>query len=198
MARSYRIKPDQLEAVHIYVNTRGGSIRVLHDLDLYRRVVGTSSDEVPLFCFNHEDYPDGLPEGMFKETAYFAPVTFAIGEEISNKSIKYEDNPKNPSEPLVRVDLALRTSLRIKHLLRKWSLSDEDETLLLTTYNRPDGRVQLTNESIAMINNEVDPKIIRGFMEAYEFHVRASVEEIENEAVDAIKEGSGGKIEVKN
>jgi hypothetical protein len=194
MARSYRIKSDQLEEVHIFVDTRRG-FNVLHDFDLYRSGAGISLEEVPSFCFDASKFPDGLPEGVYKETASFAPTSFAVSEEIDAESLKYDsDNTAN-----IRIDLSKRTNLRIKYLLRHWTLSDEDQSLTLTTYQRPaDGRIHLTKESIALINNEVNPRLVKAFMEAYELKQRSAFQQIEDDAINAVKEGSGGRIAVKN
>lgn len=197
MARSYKIKPDQLEEVHIYVDTRGKTLRVLHDIDLFRKATGIS-DPSSLVCFDPSEHPSGLPDGVFKESAQFAPLTYTISEEIDKETIVYDENPANSAEPRVRLDLTKRSALRIKYLLRSWSLSDTDGTLALTTYKRPDGRVHLTNESLQLVNNEVDPKLVKGFLEAYEFARRSEYQQMELEAVEAIKESSGGKLNVKN
>jgi len=194
MARSYKIKPDQLEEVHIFVDTRNGAFNVLHDIDLYKRIVGDSDERVRLFCFDESLYPDGLPEGIYKETARFAPTSFAVSEEIDNESLKYE----NDDSGTIRIDMTKRTNLRIKYLLREWTLSEAEPSLMLRIYKRPDGRAQLDNESIALVNNEVHPKLIKGFMEAYELNQRLAFKKVEDEAIDAVKEGSGGKIKVKN
>jgi hypothetical protein len=193
MARSYKIKPDQLEEVHIFVDTRRG-FNIFHDVVLYRRATGISEDETPLFCFDASKHPDGLPEGVYRETAKFSPTSFVVSEEIDQESLKYDGDVSTD----IRIDLSKRTNLRIKYLLREWSLSDTDLSLTLTTYTRPDGRKQLSNESIALINNEVHPRIVKAFMEAYELHQRSAFQRVEDEAVLAVKEGSGGKIKVKN
>lgn len=194
MARSYTVKPDRLDAVSIFIDTRFGNLQILHDRDVFKRATGQENPPMSMVI----DVKNPLPEGVFKEMASFAPMTFAVSEEIDKETISYDDDPKQPGGQKVKLDLTKRTYLRILYLLRSWTLSESDKNLTLTTYKRPDGRLQLTNESMNLINNVVDPKIVRGFMEAYEFSQRISAQQIEEEAIKALADASGGKINVKN
>jgi hypothetical protein len=185
MARSYRVKPNDLIECSIFVDTRGSRLRVLQDAALYSKATGQPGTVSGLI---EADKP--LPEGVFKETASFARSSFAIQQEIDANSMEYVgDN--------VRINIMKRDQMRIRYLLRDWTLTEGEENKKINLDKQTvGGRTSLTDKAYTLVMNEIEPALIQGFLICLDLTERAAAEEMAKQAVAELKEGSG--INAKN
>lgn len=186
--RSYRVDPNETVSVSIFVDTRNNSFSVLQDKNLVSKALGEDVSS-PFFSFDHSKEDGSLPEGVFKETAYFSRVNYEISQEIEKECIDYDANGN------VKYDFLKRSYMRIKYLLKDWTLKDSDPTLTLTVIDdKKKNRKVLSDKSVDTVMKEVNPLVIKGFMEAYDLSDRIDAFEDEQRAIEAVeKEGLKAK-----
>lgn len=183
--RSYRVKPNDLVECSIFVDTRGSRLRVLQDAALYSKATGQPPTVGGLI-----DSSQPLPEGVVKETAMFAKTSFAVQQEIDANSMEYVGEN-------VRINVQKRDQMRIRYLLRDWTLSDGEANVKIALDKQTvAGRTSLTDKSYNMVMNEIEPSLIQGFLICLDLTERAAAVEMEQQAISELKEGSG--IKAKN
>lgn len=180
MARKYMLDPNETVRVVIFADTRNGLV-VHQSSDIYRRIVG--SDPV-------ESYEPGqkLPDGVYEEWAEFAKPSFSLQQEIEQETISYGSGDDGG----VKVNVVKQSEMKLRFLLRDWSLSQEPK-LKLVSVKDAKSRKHLTPQCMKVILNEVEPAIVSGFLTALNWHAIQRTKKVEEEVQAEVEEATGIK-----
>lgn len=179
MARKYLLDPNETVRVVIFVDTRNGLV-VHHAKDIFERITG--SDPAAAYEPGQE-----LPEGVYEEWAEFAKPSFSLQQEIEQDTIEYDD------EGNVKVNIIKQSEMKLKYLLRDWSLSAEEPELKLVTVKDAKSRAHLTPDCMKMILNRVQPALVSGFLTAHAWHNQRRINKTEEETKKEVQAATGIK-----
>ena len=180
MARKYMLDPNETVRVVIFVDTRNGLV-VHQQKDIYERIVGTA----PVVSFDEDQE---LPAGVFKEWAEFSKPTFVLQQEIEQETIDYKGSGDDAT---FKVNVVKQSEMKLRYLLRAWSLSVEEPALKLVTVKDAKGRQHLTPQCLFMVLNQVQPALVAGFLTAYNWHNQQKMKKLEEEVKKEVEEATG-------
>ena len=182
MARKYMLDPNETVRVVIFVDTRNGLVVHQHK-DVYERVLGTKNQPA-------EHYGDDskLPEGIYREWADFAKPSFSLQQEIEQETIDYSGSGEDTT---FKVNLVKQLEMKLKYLLRKWSLDEDEPKLKLTVVKDAKNRSNLTPQCMNVVMNQVQPAVIAGFLTAYNWIGQKKLKKLEEEVKKEVEEATG-------
>jgi hypothetical protein len=217
----YKINPADRIETSIYVDTRHGHIKILIDRCLHRQGTAPCDGDVKAPCkakfdgcnctlkvvstdeigrmksvgviTGDADNPEILPEGIYKETAFWKKENWRIRQMIDEESTITDSTGRR------HYSLERQRKMRIKYLLSDWTLKDDDPTFAIKKkLNIGEDAVveEIDPKVYRVILNEVAPEIITAFIDSYERKMLEPYFVAEQEAIDMLKDEAG--INAKN
>lgn len=179
MARKYLLDPNETVRVVIFVDTRNGLV-VHQEKDIYTKIVGSE----PAAAF---ESGQKLPEGVFEEWAEFAKPSFSLQQEIEQETIEYNEDGR------AKVNIIKQSQMKLKYLLRDWSLSDAEPSLKVVTVKDAKGRPHLTPVFLKTILEQVQPALVSGILTAHAWNNQRKAQREEEETQKEVESATGTK-----